>query len=328
MPDFRAYVRENLPPLGVSSARHLEIVEEVALEFEERYERALRNGLDPEQAWQEVRDHARPWHELGRELLTALGEQHPELPDPATRPKASRNLFARYLDELRRDLSYGVRQLLKSPGFTITAVLTLALGIGANTAIFSLLNAIMLRSLPVRQPDQLVFFGKTQQSGTTRFFPHGSTQAFSFHCYREFRQRNEVFSNVAAIQSFLVTSHGRVAGSADLERINVELVSGSYFNTLGVNPALGRLVTDEDDLTPGGHPIAVASYSYWQNRFAGDPSITGATIRIGPATLHDCRSLPTRFLWNDGRAIARPVDSTHDAERDLPGPVRAGGQLL
>jgi predicted permease len=282
MPDFRAYVRENLPPLGVSPARHLEIIEEVALEFEERYQRALRNGLDPEQAWQEVRDHARPWDELGQELLTALGEHQPEPQDPATRPKASRNLFARYLDEFRRDLIYGARQLLKSPGFTVTAVLTLALGIGANTAIFSLLNAIMLRSLPVRQPDQLVFFGKTQQSGTTRFFPHGSTQAFSFPCYREFRQRNEAFSNVAAIQSFLVTSHGRVAGGADFERINVELVSGSYFDTLGVNPAVGRLLTDEDDLTPGAHPIVVASYSWWQNRLAGDPSITGATISIGP----------------------------------------------
>src|SRR5262252_8509979 len=75
MPDFKAYVRGNLPPLGVSAARELEIVEEVALEFEERYNRALRNGLDPEQAWQEVKDHARPWSELRQELVAALGEQ-------------------------------------------------------------------------------------------------------------------------------------------------------------------------------------------------------------------------------------------------------------
>jgi predicted permease len=190
-------------------------------------------------------------------------------------------MFGRICEELRRDLSYGARQLSRSPGFTITAVLMLALGIGANTAIFSLLNAILLRHLPVRQPDQLMFFGTAEASGSTRFFPHSSTQAFSYTFYREFRQRNEVFSKVAAIQSFLVASHGRVAGGGDLERMDVELVSGTYFDTLGVNPIMGRVFTDADDQTPGGHPIAVASYSWWQNRFAGDRSIAGSTFTIG-----------------------------------------------
>ena len=278
MPDFRTYVRQNLPPLGISGAREAEIVEELALDFQESYERALRSGLNPDEAWQEVRNQARPWRELGEELRSAVGEQRVGMPAQASRS----NMFGRLCQESACDLRYGVRQWSKSPGFTIIAVLMLALGIGANTAIFSLLNAILLRELPVRHPAQLVLFGEAEASGSTSFFPHRSTQVFSYPFFREFRRRNQVFSEVAAIQSFLVASHGRVAGDAGLESMNVELVSGSYFNTLGVNAVLGRVLTDADDLTPGAHPVAVASYSWWQNRFSGDPSIAGKAITIGP----------------------------------------------
>ena len=219
MPDFRAYVRQSLPPLGVSGAREAEIVEELALDFQASYERALRSGLNPEQAWREVAYQARSWRELGEELRSALGEHSVEAPERTRRA----NMFARFCEELGRDLSYAARQLFKSPGFTIIAVLMLALGIGANTAIFSLLNALLLRNLPVRQPEQLVLFGKAQASGTTSFVPHRSTQLFSYPFFREFRRRNQVFSEVAAIESYLAPSHGRVAGGAGLVKINVEL---------------------------------------------------------------------------------------------------------
>src|SRR5262249_13814876 len=154
MPDFRAYVRENLPPLGVSPARELEIVEELALDFEQNYQRALKRGLGPDQAWQHVKDHARPWDELGRELLSSLAEHRYFAPGAEPPPKRA-NMLSRAFDELLRNLHYGSRQLLKNPGFTIVSVLMLALGIGANTAIFSLLNAILLRNLPVSRPGQL-----------------------------------------------------------------------------------------------------------------------------------------------------------------------------
>ncbi|HEX4809627.1 MAG TPA: permease prefix domain 1-containing protein [Bryobacteraceae bacterium] len=168
---------------------------------------------------------------------------------------AGRWLFADFL----RDIRFGTRMLASNPGFTTVAVVTLALGIGANTAIFSLLNAVLLRTLPVHQPHELVLFGKGQWVGSQNTLPDRSWQLFSYPFLREFRQKNQVFSDVAALDSIEFSPHGRVASGTTLEEINVELVSGSYFHTLGVNPALGHLLTDSDDRTPGAHPSALRS---------------------------------------------------------------------
>jgi MacB-like protein len=165
---------------------------------------------------------------------------------------------------LLQDLRYALRQLRKSPTFATIAVLTLALGIGANTAIFTLLNAVLLRSLPVREPEQLMLFGKGTWRGSVDDLPNRSWQLFSYPFFRDFRQESHVFSDVAAIDSILFSTHGRVAGGTNLEKIDIELVSGTYFNVLGVNPVLGRVLTDADDQTPGAHPVAVGCYSLWQ----------------------------------------------------------------
>jgi len=161
-----------------------------------------------------------------------------------------------------QDLHFGLRQLRKSVGFTSVAVITLALGIGANTAIFSLLDAVLLRKLPVKEPQQLVLFGKGTWRGSMDELPNRSWQLFSYPFFREFRQKNQAFSDVAAVSSILFGTHGRVADGSNLEKVNVELVSGSYFNTLGVKPILGRTLNDPDDRTPGEHPVAVASYAW------------------------------------------------------------------
>src|SRR5215475_3026690 len=181
---------------------------------------------------------------------------------------------------LFHDAAYGVRQLRKNPGFTVVAVLTLALGIGANTAIFSLLNAVLLRNLPVQKPEQLVLFGKGSWKGSLDELPNRSWQLFSYSFFREFRQKNEVFSDVAAIDSILFNTHGRVASGANLEKMDVQLVSGTYFNTLGVQPVVGRVLSDADDQKPGGHPIAVASYSWWQRRFGKNANVVGQTVEL------------------------------------------------
>src|SRR5918999_2059057 len=176
-----------------------------------------------------------------------------------------------------QDLRYGFRMLLKKPAFTLIAVLSLSLGIGANTAIFSLLDAVLLKSLPVHQPDKLVLFGEGQNMGVTNDFPDESWDLFSYPFYRQVQQRNEVFSGVASLLSIQWNVHGFVNtnGSSDFEQLQVQLVSGTYFPVLGVNAHLGRVLNDADDQTPGGHPVAVVSHSWWSQRLGQDPNAIG-----------------------------------------------------
>src|SRR2546425_9138099 len=159
------------------------------------------------------------------------------------------------------DLKFAFRQRLKNPVITSIAILTLALGIGANTAIFSVMNALMLRMLPVADPSRLALFGNGDSMGSTDGFPNRDTTLFSYPMFRELQRNNRVFSDVAAIKSLPLTVHGRVAGALELEKVQIRLVSGSYFPVLGLVPHEGRLFADADDQIPGGHPIAVASDS-------------------------------------------------------------------
>ncbi len=182
---------------------------------------------------------------------------------------------------LVQDIRYGIRMLLKKPGFTAVAVLSLALGIGANTAIFSLLDAVLLKTLPVERPDQLVLFGKGESMGLTDGFPDGSTDLYSYPFYRQVQQqRTDVFSGVASLLSIPWNVHGFVNAGGDIEQLQVQLVSGSYFPVLGVNAGLGRVLTEADDQNVGAHPVAVVSYAWWQQRLGGNPSAVGQTITI------------------------------------------------
>ena len=275
MPDFRDYVHRNLPTLGVSGEEEAAIIEELALELEQRYERALRWGLSDAEAWREIAQNETAWRDLAAELRSVLDEPHVEQPAEPTRRESKLSVFTQ---DIRRDLSYAARQLRKSPGFTVVAVLMLALGIGANTAIFSLLNAVLLRTLPVHKPAELMFLGEARAEGDTDFYPNGQTQAFSYPFFREFEHRNEVFSVVAAIQSSVVETYGRVVGDAEPRKLNVELVSGTYFPALGVNAAFGRALAPTDDQNPGAHPVAVARYAWWRDRSAPKTITIGGTV--------------------------------------------------
>jgi predicted permease len=189
----------------------------------------------------------------------------------------------RWEDEMIQDLRYGLRILLKQPGFTLVAVLSLALGIGANTAIFSLLDVVLLKSLPVQEPQKLVLFGKGDGTGLTNGFPNESWTLFSYPFFQQVRQRNEVFSDVAALLSIPWAVHGTVnenGSSAEPEKLDVQLISGTYFSVLGVNASLGRTVTEADDENVGGHPVAVVSHSWWERRLGSDPAAIGKTITI------------------------------------------------
>jgi predicted permease len=181
-----------------------------------------------------------------------------------------------------QDATYGSRAMLRSPGLTIVALLSLALGIGANTAIFSLLDAVMLRSLPVKDPAQLVLLGKGSASGITDDFAR--TELYSYPFYRQMRGENQVFSDTAAICSMTNDVHGFVDGRTESEPMNVKLVSGDYFATLGVRAFAGRTLNDADDNSEGDHPVAVISYAWWERGLARDPNVLNRTLKLGATT--------------------------------------------
>src|ERR1700683_2602871 len=186
---------------------------------------------------------------------------------------------------LLQDIRYGIRMLLKNPGFTAIAVLTLALGIGANTAIFSVLDSVLLRKLPVVHSEQLAILTDPNSHGQSFGSESGDRSLLAYSEFEYLRDHNDVFSSVFAADSQLpevrATVGGSFSGVANQEEpIRVRLVSGDYFPTLGVTPAAGRMFTSEVDQARGGSPFAVASYSFWQRRFNLDPSVIGKTIQI------------------------------------------------
>jgi predicted permease len=184
-----------------------------------------------------------------------------------------------WVESIVQDVRYGIRQLLRSPGFAIIATLSLTLGIGANTAVFTLLNAILLRPLPVQNPGELLLFGDGTAQGSTLSVPEGSWKLFSNSFFHDFRQKDTSFSEVAAVDSTQFETKASIAGGA-YQTTHVNLVSGSYFSVLGVPAALGRTIEESDDTTEGGGPVAVASYTWFQRHFNGDQSALGRIIRI------------------------------------------------
>ena len=221
-----------------------------------------------------------------------------------------------WIHDLIQDLHYGVRMLRKSPGFTTIAVLTLALGIGANTAIFSLIHAVMLRMLPVPQAEQLVLLswvapghpymihslsGNFDRDKTGNF----TSTSFSYPIFQAIHDRNLAFSGVLAF------------AEADTDRLNVsvgglselaqgQLVSGDSFSTLGIHAAIGRTILPSDD-KEGASPVAVASYSYWVRRFGRDPLAVGKEITVNgvPFIAHNLGDAEGEFL----QAIADALKS-------------------
>ena len=182
------------------------------------------------------------------------------------------------MHSLITDLRYGFRQLRRAPGFAIAAALTLALGIGANTAMFSLLDQALLRSLPVRNPQELVVLRGTGKvwEGSTNNWGGGVEAYFSYPMYRDLRDRDGAFRSLLA----MVPAQVNFVHDGGAQILNVELVSGNYFNVLGVLPATGRLLTQGDDTQPGANPVAVMSYEFWRHEMGGSPSAVGSTVSL------------------------------------------------
>ncbi|HEX9760576.1 MAG TPA: ABC transporter permease, partial [Candidatus Acidoferrales bacterium] len=180
------------------------------------------------------------------------------------------------MSDFLQDLKYGMRMLWKRPGFTAVAVLSLALGIGANTTIFTMINAVFLQPIPVEEPSRVVMLYGTDATNAQgvnplRFQPISRLNA------EDYRDRSSVFTGVT-LMGFAGLALS--SGSGDPEQVFAQLVSGNYFDLLGAKPAVGRGFLPEEDSTPGTHPVVVLSDGVWKRRFGGDASVVGRNITL------------------------------------------------
>ncbi len=253
-----------------------ELDEELRHHIEQQTEQNIRLGMSPEEARQAA--------------LKSFGgvEQTKE------RSRDARGV--RWIEELWQDLRYGVRMLAKKPGFTLVAVITLALGIGANTAIFSVVNAVLLRPLPYPEAERLVHFAKrspAQGLGEISF----THQVFAFY-----RERSRVFESLAAYS----TTGFNLADSGEPERLRGATVTADFFRVLGQQPIHGREFLPQED-TPGNNNVAILSYELWQRRYGGDPVIVGKSVRLGNFPTVIVGIMPPRFDFPKQTELWRPL---------------------
>lgn len=189
-----------------------------------------------------------------------------------------------WTEDLLKDLRYAARQFIRNPVFTVVAIASLAIGIGANTAIFSVLNAAMLKSLPVRDPQGLVMLTDPNQSGVSSGMSSGDRGLLTYAEFTQLRDHATTLESLCAVQSEMGRLQIRIAGGQQ-EDAHARLVSEEYFSVLGIDAAVGRLFNRADAKSPGDDPYAVISYDYWQKRFGGNVSVLGTPIKMLGATL-------------------------------------------
>jgi predicted permease len=201
------------------------------------------------------------------------------------------------VESLGQDVRFGMRQLLKSPGFSLVAILSLALGIGANTAIFTLINDLLLKSLPVHEPAQLVSFGKSVGGGILGSTPPGATDTFTYDFYKRIQREHAPFQRVAAFGSFPIQVSVRRGGgeSGAATQAWTGLVSDTFFDVLGVEPILGRALNAHDIEAPRRNAVAVISHRYWQQALSADPAVIGRTLTISGTLFTVVGVMPARF---------------------------------
>jgi predicted permease len=268
MPNWKEEIRTRLAGTNLEPTRQNEIIDELSQHLDDRYAELISCGTAPEQACLEALAELSDSGTLSRELLRIERRAPPASEDLRM---IGTNRRTNMIADVWQDLRYGTRLLLKNKGFTLVATLSLALSIGANTSIFSLIDALLLRPLPVKDPNRLVVVNTTVPGSPGRAY-----SSFSYPVFREMQEKNTQFSGMIARSGLQMS----VSTEGQAERVLGELVSGSFFSTLGVNPRLGRMLTEADDQTRGAHPVAVISFNYWKRRFAEDPQIIGRTMRL------------------------------------------------
>jgi predicted permease len=267
------HLRSRLAQLRLSPAREAEIIEELSQHLDQRYEELRDGGAADAEARRLALEELREPDALA-DHMRSLRQAH--VPPPIT-PGAPGGSV---LGDLWQDLRYAARMLRKQPGFAAAAVLTLALGIGANTAIFSLVNATLLQRLPVSGRDRLVYVHRGNVGGV-----------FSYPLYVALRDANHGFDGFAAWSGMAASLNtdpfDRLGAAPSVSRgdsapdiVNGAIVTGNFFDVLGITAGRGRLLSPSDDVTPGAHPVAVISHDLWQTHFGGSPDIVGRDVRL------------------------------------------------
>jgi macrolide transport system ATP-binding/permease protein len=277
MPEWKPEILRRLAPLRLAPAREAEIADELAYHLEDRYQELLSLGTTDEEAIRTAIEELKGEDLLARGLRPIERDLYRE---PVTLGIGGGNFFSSILQDIR----YALRMLRKSPGFTVVAVLTLALGIGGNTAIFSFIDGILLRSLPVKDPQQLVVL---RWSAHTRPKLKGHSDygdclnlsgdcSFSLPFFKNLRDHTNAFSDMAAFAGPLDYDF---SGNGPASMAQGQFVSGDFFSTLGVNAIVGRPLGVSDD-SPSAPPAIVLSFAYWQRAFGADRSAVGRMVRL------------------------------------------------
>jgi len=304
MPDFKSEVTKQLHDLNLSPARELQVVEEISQHLEDYYDQAISRGATEQEAHQGALLELKQIKVSENALKSAVGRKAHE---PLVSGKQSgRNL----LTDLGQDLRYGIRVLLKNPGFTVAAVVALALGIGANSVIFTVVNAVLLRPLPFKDPQQLVM---VWENAAHLGFPKDTPPPGTF---LDWQQQNTVFAGMAA------TAHKsfNVLGVGEPERVDGRKVSANLFDLLGVKPVLGRTFSADED-KPGTH-VALLSEGLWKRRYGSDQSIIGRAINLSGemytviGVLPRTVELPSGETWHDQLWVPMAFSSEEAANRD------------
>jgi len=279
MPEWKQEIRQRLVDLKLESTREAEIVEELAQHLDDRYAELLSGGAMPEGARRSALAELSERERLQRELrrVERLASQEPIVLGTNRR----KNMIA----DLWQDLRYGARMLLKAPNFTLIAVITLALGIGANTAIFSVVNAVLIRAFPYRDADRLVIVWEK--------FRLSEANTVSPANYFDWQEQNNVFEGMAAFADTRVN----FLGDGEPEEIPAQRTTANVFSVLGVNALLGRTFTSEDG-QPGRNNVAVISFALWQSRFGGDPRVIGRKVSIDAVESTVIGVLPPDVKWH------------------------------
>ena len=291
--DWKALVRSRLPSLPVDPARASDIVDELAQHVAEHHAELTASGMDDAAALEAALGPLAEGDRVALEIARADWPR-PVAPVP---PPSERSGLAR---DCARDVRYALRLLARAPGFAAMAILTLALGIGANTTIFSALNAVLLRPLPFADPDRLVMVGERQ--------PDGSAGNVGYMTFVDWRDRSRGFDGMALIRLFTPT----LVLDGLPERVAGMRVSANYFRLLGVRPAIGRdFRADEDN--PAGWHVVMLTDAFWRRRFSADPRVIGRVVSMGDQPFTIVGVLPASF---------EPIVSEHFYQRaDLFAPV-------